>query len=158
VSTTSLSVTFTHAGSQTLTATDGSSRAGSATTTVSAAGPATLALANCKVNGTAQACTSPYSLVNNGGTLVANVQAFDQDGNAAAITSAVNMSVTSGSTSIYQVTSGGTLTIDGTATPSNQTTATFTVQKIGNGNNNTTITIHVTSGQSVPDITFVVQK
>jgi hypothetical protein len=157
VSTTSLSVTFTRAGAQTLTATDGSSRTGSATTTVTAAGPAALALANCKVQGVTQACTSPYSL-GNGGTLVANVQAFDSGGNAAAITSAVTMSVTSGSTANYAITAGAALTIDGTATPANQTTGTFTVQKNGNGNNTTTITVHVTSGQSIPDLTFTVQK
>jgi hypothetical protein len=157
VSTTALSVTLTHAGVQTLTATDGSSRTGSATVAVNAAGPATLALANCKVQGVSQACNGTYSL-GNGGTLAANVQAFDQDGNAATITSAVTMSVTSGNTASYSIAAGATLTIDGTATPPNQTTTTFTVQKNGNGSSTTTITIHVTSGPSIPDLTFTVQK
>ena len=157
VSTTALSVTFTHAGSQTLKATDGSSRAGSASTAVSAAGPASLALANCAVNGSSATCGSAFSL-GNGGKVTADVQAFDQLGNAATITSTVTMSVTSGDTATYSVTAGATLTIDGTATPSNQSTTTFTVTKNGNASNSTTITIHVTSGPPLPDLKFTVQK
>jgi len=157
VSTTALSVTFTHAGSQTLKATDGSSRAGSASTAVSAAGPASLALASCAVNGSSATCGSAFSL-GNGGKVTADVQAFDQLGNAATITSTVTMSVTSGDTATYSVTAGATLTIDGTATPSNQSTTTFTVTKNGNASNSTTITIHVTSAPPLPDLKFTVQK
>ena len=57
VSTTALTVTFTDAGPQTLTATDGSSDTGSATATVAGAAPASLALANCVVAGSPTACT-----------------------------------------------------------------------------------------------------
>jgi hypothetical protein len=158
VSTTALSVTFTNAGSQTLTATDGSSRTGSATTTVRGAGPASLALANCAVRGTSQACTSPFSLggVNGNPTLVADVQVLDLYGNAPTITSTMTMSVTSGNTTAFSITAGATLTIDGTASPPNQTTGTFTVKKNVNPSS-TTITIHVTSGQSIPDLTFTVR-
>jgi len=42
---------------------------GSATTTVSDAAPASLVLANCVVAGTAQACSGPYRLGGNQGTL-----------------------------------------------------------------------------------------
>jgi hypothetical protein len=157
VSTTPLNVVFTDAGLQTLMATDGSSRTGSASTTVNGAGPANLALANCSVRGISQACTSPYSLGGTGGTLIANVQAFDQYGNAATITSALTMSVTSGNTTDYSITAGATLTVDGTATPANQTTKTFTVQKNISGNVAIQITVHVTSGQPIPDLSFTVK-
>ena len=154
VSTTALSVTFTDSGSQTLTATDTSSLAGSAATTVGGAAPATLKLANCVLAGTTHSCTAASFDLSNG-SLVADVQALDQYGNAATITSTITMSVTSGNTSEFQVTSGATLTIDGTATPPNQSTTTFTVQD--GPANSTTITIAVTSGQSIPDLTFTVK-
>jgi hypothetical protein len=154
VSTTALSVTFTDAGSQTLTATDGSSRTGSATTTVSAAPPASLVLANCVVAGTAQACNPPYDL-GSSGTMVADVQALDPYGNAPVITSEITMSVTSSNPTVFTITSGATLTIDGTATPPNQSTTTFTVQ---DSPASSTITIHVTSGQSIPDLTFTAKS
>ncbi len=154
VSTTALSVTFTDAGSQTLTATDGMSRTGSATTTVSAAAPASLVLANCVVAGTAQPCSPPYDL-GSSGTMVADVQALDPYGNAPAITSEITMSVTSSNPTVFTITSGATLTIDGTATPPNQSTTTFTVQ---DSPASSMITIHVTSGQSIPDLTFTVKS
>jgi hypothetical protein len=158
VSTTALSVTFTNAGSQTLTATDGSSRTGSVTTAVKAAGPAGLALANCFVRGSSVTCptTTTLALGGSGGTFAANVQAFDQYGNAATIASAVTMSVVISDTTNYSIT-GTPLTINGTATPPNQTTGTFTVTKLNNGSNTATVTIHVTSGQSIPDLKFTVK-
>ncbi len=152
VSTTSLSVTFTDAGAQTLEAKDGSSRTGSATTTVSGGAPASLVLANCVVAGISQVCSGPYTL--KGSTMVADVQALDQYGNAATITSTIAMSVTSGNTTVFPVTSGATLAIDGTATPANQSTSTFTV---GDAPGSTTITIQVTSAQSIPPLTFTVK-
>ena len=153
VSTTSLSVTFTDAGSQTLEAKDGPAHTGSATTTVSGGAPAALVLANCVVLGSSQACNGTYNL--DGGTMVADVQALDQDGNAATITSTITMSVTSSNTTTYPITSGATLTIDGTATPSNQSTSTFTDDDAPA--RSALITIHVTSAQSIPDLTFTVK-
>jgi hypothetical protein len=155
VSTTSLSVTFTDAGAQTLTATDTSSITGSATATVSGAAPATLKLANCVLAGSTHSCTATsFDLTS--GSLVADVQAFDQYGNAATITSTITMSVASGNTSEFPVTSGATLTIDGTATPPNQSTTTFTVTDAPGSS--TTITIAVTSGQSISNLTFMVKS
>lgn len=158
VSTTALNVTFTDAGSQTLTATDGSSRTGSATTTVNGAGPATIAMANCLLRGATQACNGPFplSVGGKGGTFVADVQAFDLYGNPGTISSTVTMSVVSSDTANYSIT-GTPLTINGTANPPNQSTGTFTLTKTSNGTFNSTITIHVTSGQSIPDITFTVK-
>lgn len=151
-STTALSVTFTDAGSQTLSATDGSSHTGSATIAVSGAAPASLVLANCVVAGSSQACTGTYNLA--GSTMVADVQALDLDGNAATIASTITMSVTSSNTNNFQIGPGATLTIDGTATPPNQSTTTFTITDAPK--NQSTITIHVTSGPSIPDLTFTV--
>ena len=156
VSTTALNVTFTYAGPQTLTATDTSSLTGSATTTVSAAAPDSLVLANCVVAGSSQACNGTYQL-GNSGTMVADVQALDKYGNTPTITSTITMSVTSGKTSEYSITSGATLTIDGTATPPNQSTTTFTVTN-ENTLSSTTITIKVTSSPSIPELTFTVQN
>jgi hypothetical protein len=127
------------------------------TETISGSGPASLVLANCVVQGTSQACSGTYHL-GNGGTMVADVQVLDQFGNAATIGTSISLSVASGNTSNYSIASGATLTIDGSATPPNQSTTTFTVQKSGNASNSTTITVHVTSGPSVPDLTFTVQK
>ncbi len=124
--------------------------------TVVAAGPASLTLANCVV-GSSHVCSGSFAL-GNGGNLVANVQALDTWGNGATISTAINMSVASASPSNYTITAGSTLTINGTATPPNQSTTTFTVQKNGNANNNTTITVHVTSLPSLPDLTFTVTK
>jgi hypothetical protein len=67
------------------------------------------------------------------------------------------MSVTSGKTTDYSITAGATLTIDGTATPANQTAKTFTVQKKVSGNVAIQITVHVTSGQPIPDLAFTVK-
>ena len=111
--------------------------------TVVAGSASKLQLANCVVNGSGVACTSPYSL-GNSHALTANVWALDAFGNGAVITSAVTMSVTSADTGNYSITSGGALTIDGSATPPYQSTATFTVQKTSNASNTTTITVHVT--------------
>jgi hypothetical protein len=155
VSTTPLSATYTDAGTQTLTATDETSRTGSATTTVNGTAPASLVLANCVVNSTTQACNGPYSLGHDG-TLVADVQTLDQYGNAATITSTVRMS-TAGGGPKYSVTPA-TLKIDGTATPPNQSTLTFTVTQVTASPPSATITIHVTSSQSIPDLTFTVQN
>jgi hypothetical protein len=156
VSTTSLSVTFTDAASQTLTATQGSIT-GSASTTVEGAAPASLVLANCVVGGTSQSCDSPYSLGNQGGTLVADVQALDEYGNAATISSTITMSVSSSESSEYSVTPA-TLTINGQATPSNQSTGALTVTHEVNASDSATITVEVTSGPSLPELTFTVEK
>ncbi len=160
VSTTSLSVTFTDAGSQTLTSTDGSSRTGSATVTVSGAAPASLVLANCSVTSgiTPTGCASSYSGFGNGtgDTLTAYVQALDQYGNAATISNTIMLSVSS-NTAKYSITAGTSLTISGSAAPANQSTGTFTVEKTGNGNQSATITVAVTSGASgINDLTFAV--
>ena len=160
VSTTALTVTFTDAGSQTLTATDGSSDTGSATATVVGAAPASLALANCVVAGSPTACTaSTFHLGGSGGTMTADVQALDQYGNAATIASngAIAMSVSSANTNQFSV-APATLTIDGTATPSNQSTQAVTVTQNGNGNNAVTITVQLTPTQSIPALTFNVKK
>ena len=89
--------------------------------------------------------------------MVADVQALDKYGNAAAITSTITMPVTSGNTSEFPITAGASLTIDGTATPANQSTTTFTVADPP-GSTSTTITIEVTSGQSIPNLTFTVKS
>ncbi len=161
VSTTSLNVTFTDAGSQTLTSTDGSSRTGSATVTVSGAAPASLVLANCSATSgiTPAGCGSSYSGfgAGTGGTLTAYVQALDQYGNAATISSTIMLSVSSSNTGKYSITAGTSLTINGSAAPANQSTGTFTVEKTGSGNQSATITVAVTSGASgVNDLTFTV--
>ena len=156
LSTTSLTVTLTEAGKQTLTATDGASDTGSATVTVAGAAPTQLALANCVAGGSPANCTAATFHLN-GGTMTANVQALDQYGNAATITSAITMSVTSATPKQF---SGAppVLTIDGTATPSDQSTLALTVTQAGNGNSAVTITIHVTSAQAIPDLTFNVKN
>ena len=158
VSTTPLTVTFTAAGSQTLTATDGSSDTGSATVTVAGAAPASLTLANCVVAGSPTACTAAtFHLGGAGGTMTADVQALDQYGNAATIAGPITMSVASASTSQFSV-APATLTIDGSATPSNQSTQAVTVTQDGNGNSAVTITVELTPVQSIPALTFNVKK
>jgi len=122
---------------------------------VKGAAPASLALAGCLVNSLSVACSSPFSVGSNG-TLTAFVQAFDQWGNTATISSPVGLSVSSQSSANYTVTSGGSLTIDGTGSPANQTTASFTVTKNGTANNSTTIT--VSAGGTPADLTFTVKK
>jgi hypothetical protein len=157
VSTTSLSVTFTHAGSQTLTATQGS-LTGSATTAVSGAAPATMVLANCSVSGgTPTGCSSSYTGFGNGtgGFVTADVRLLDKYGNAATISGTISLSVTS-SSGKYTIT-GSPLTINGSATPPNQSTGTFTVTKTGSGSGSATITVQVTSGATgVSNLTFTV--
>jgi hypothetical protein len=156
VSTTPLSVTFTDAGSQILTATDTSSVTGSATATVGGAGPASLKLANCVLNGSSHSCTSgSFALTPSSGSLVADVQALDQYGNAASITSTITMSVSSNNLADFPVTSGASLTIDGTATPANQSTTTFTVTDAPGPS--ATILIQVTSAQSISNLAFTVK-
>ena len=158
VSSTALTVTFTDAGPQTLTATDGSSDTGSATVTVAGAAPASLTLANCVAGGSPAACTAAtFHLGGSGGTMTADVQAFDLYGNAATIAGSITMSVTSPTTNQFSV-APGTVTIDGSATPANQSTQAITVTQNGNGNSAVTITVHVTSAQPIPDLTFNVKK
>ncbi len=156
LSTTSLTVTLTDAGKQTLTATDGSSNTGSATVTVAGAAPTQLALANCVAGGSPANCTAATFHLN-GGTMTADVQALDQYGNAATITSAITMSVTSATPKQFSA-APAVLTIDGTATPSDQSTQALTVTQDGNGNSAITITIHVTSAQPIADFTFNVKN
>jgi hypothetical protein len=156
VSTTPLTVTLTDAGKQTLTATDGSSNTGSAAVTVAGAAPTQLALANCVAGGSPANCTAATFHLN-GGTMTADVQALDQYGNAATITSAITMSVTSATPKQFSA-APAVLTIDGTATPSDQSTLALTVTQAGNGNSAVTITIHVTSAQAIPDLTFNVKN
>jgi hypothetical protein len=160
VSTTSLSVTFTDAASQTLTATQGSIT-GSATITVSGAAPASLVLATCSVSSgiTPAGCASSYTGFGfgSGGTVTAYVQALDQYGNAATISGTISLSVSSNNSGKYSISAGTTLTISGTATPANQSTGSFTVSKVGTGNASATITVHVTSGATgVSNLTFSV--
>jgi hypothetical protein len=150
-----LTVTLTDAGSQTLTATYGSpSHHVSATATVNGAAPATLILANCSVSGTSKTCGTSFAL-GNSGSLVADVQALDQYGNAATITTAVTMTVTSSDPADYGVAPPATLTI---SPGSNQSTSTFTVTHEDPAFNSSTITIQVNSGQSIPNLTFTVTK
>ncbi len=151
-------MTLYDAQTTSITVTDGSINNGTGlSVTVAGAAPASLTLANCVVQGNSQTCNGTYKL-GNGGTMVADVQALDTWGNGATISTAINMSVTSGNTSTYSITAGSTLTINGTATPPYQSTATFTVQKLSNASNSTTITVHVTSGPSLSNLTFTVQK
>jgi hypothetical protein len=154
VSTTSLNVTFTDAGTQTLEANDGSAHTGSATTTVSGAAPASLVLANCVVAGSSQACNGTYTLAANS-TMVADVQALDQYGNAATITSTITMTVTSTAAGQYTI-SGSPLMIDGTAEPPNQSTSTFTINAGATLTKKGPITIAVTSGQSISNLHITV--
>jgi hypothetical protein len=144
------------AGSPTITASAADVTSATQTETIKGGAPASLVLANCVVRGVSQACNGSYAL---GvlGTMVADVQALDQFGNPATITTAVTMSVTSGNILGYSITSGAALTINGTATPPDQSTGTFTVQSILGVITSGTITVHVTSGQSIPDLAFTVQ-
>jgi hypothetical protein len=144
------------AGSPTITASATGVTSATQTETINGGAPASLVLANCVVQGVSQACNGTYVL---GflGTMVANVRALDQFGNPATITTAVTMSVTSGNVLEYGIASGATLTIDGTATPPNQSTGTFTVQATVLALTNATITVHVTSAQPIPNLTFTVQ-
>ena len=89
--------------------------------------------------------------------MTAEVQALDLYGNAATITTPITMTVTSGNTNQFTV-APSALTIDGTATPSDQSTQALTVTQGGNGNSAITITIHVTSAQPIADFTFNVKK
>jgi hypothetical protein len=158
LSTTPLTVTLTDAGQQTLTATDGSANTGSATVTVTGAAPASLTLASCVAGGSAASCAAAtFHLGGSGGTMTADVQALDLYGNAATITTPITMTVTSGNTNQFTV-APSALTIDGTATPSDQSTQALTVTQGGNGNSAITVTIHVTSAQPIADFTFNVKK
>ena len=148
----------TLAGTPTITVSASGLTSGTQQKTITSGAFAGLALANCVVQGNAQACNGSYKL-GNGGTMEASVRVVDQFGNDATIPGTLTLSVTSGNTSTYAITAGATLTIDGTATPPNESTGTFTVDKLSNASNSTTITVHVTSGASgIPDLTFTVQK
>jgi hypothetical protein len=149
VSTTSLSGTFYKAETFNLTASaTAPAVTGSTSITISAISPSAMRLSNCAVNGSATACTSPYSL-GNGGSMTAAVQVVDTYGNPATPTT-VTITLTSGNTGTFTVTSPVQITNGNTSTQ-------FTVQKVGNGNTSTTITAHATSG-SYADLTFTVQK
>ena len=67
------------------------------------------------------------------------------------------MSVSSADTNQFSV-APATLTIDGTATPSNQSTQAVTVTQNGNWNNAVTITVQLTTTQPIPALTFNVKK
>jgi hypothetical protein len=107
-------------------------------------------LTNCVVQGNSQACNGSYHLGLNGGTMTADVTLTDAYGNVPPATS-LSMNVTSGNTSTYSV-GGSPITITG-----GTVSTTFTVTKLGNASNSTTITIHATSG-SYTDLTFTVSK
>jgi hypothetical protein len=144
------------AGTPTITASATGVTPATQTETIKGGAPASLVLANCVVRSVSQPCNGSYAL---GllGTMAADVRAIDQFGNPATITTAVTMSVTSGNPLGYTIASGAALTINGTATPPSQSTGTFTVQSILGVITNGTITVHVTSAQSIPDLTFTVQ-
>jgi hypothetical protein len=139
---------------RTITANDGTIQGMSSPINVKGGSPASLALATCTVNSVSGPCTSPFSL-NSNGQMTAFVQALDSLGNAATITTSLPISVASGNTTNYSVTSGASLAIDGSATPANQTTASFTVKHNNTANNNTTITV---ASSGLPNLTFTVQK
>ena len=118
--------------------------------TVAGAAPASLTLVNCVVQGTAKACNGTYhlgKLVDDGGQR--SGPGFV--GNGATIGTTINMAVSSSSNTNYSITSGTTLTINGTATPPSQSTGTFTVKHNNNSTNTATITVHVTSGPSLSE-------
>jgi type II secretory pathway pseudopilin PulG len=105
------------------------------------AGSMILVLANCKVNSSAQPCAGITTFaVGNHGSFSAAIQAVDQFGNPIPITSTVNLPITWTDHSDFSV-SPTSLVIDGSATPPNQTTSTFTVQYNSQGTASTTVTI-----------------
>jgi S-adenosylmethionine hydrolase len=150
----------TKAGSPTITASSSGLSSATQIQTIAGGAPTQLALSNCSVNSVGTACTSvPFTLGSSPGNVKANIQALDQFGNAATIGASITMTATSSSTTNYLVT-GSPLTIDGTATPTNQSTGLLTVTHQNTANSIATITVHVTSpvASGIPDITFGVQK
>jgi hypothetical protein len=140
----------TVAGTPTLTVSgSGLTPNGTQTETVVGAGASVMTLSNCTVNTASVTCGTAFAL-GNGGTLTAKVTVTDAFGNVPANTT-VSMTVTSGSPANYTV-SGSPATIT-----NGSVSSTFTVQKNGNANNNTTIVVHATSG-SYADLSFTVQK
>jgi hypothetical protein len=113
-----------------------------------------MAFINCTQPSSANTtCTgSPISTGNNG-TLQANVVLKDQYGNVAVAAGAVSIALSSSATSQYTV-SPATVSINSGGSQTNQ----FTVTPATNNPNTTTITAHVTSGGSWPDITIQVKK
>ena len=153
------SITLFKAETTTLTATQNTTVAvtGASTSfTVNPAAATAMKLANCVVQGNSQACNGSYML-GNGGAMTAFVDIFDAYGNVPAATIA-SITITSASPTNYTVT-GSPVAITGSGSPINRSSTQFTIQKNGNANNSTTITLHVTTaGLSIPDVTFTVQK
>jgi type II secretory pathway pseudopilin PulG len=126
----------------------------SANFVVNAATPSVMAFINCTQPSSANtACTgSPLSTGNNG-TLQGNVALKDQYGNVAVASGAVAISLTSSNTGQYTV-SPSSVSIGVGGSQTNQ----FTVTPATNNPATTTITAHVTSGGSWPDVTIQVKK
>ncbi len=145
----------TRAGSPTITAA-GSLTSATQPETIASGPPDHLQLANCTQSAPTGnvTCAGSFSLGGKNKKLTANVQALDQFGNPAAIGAPLTLTVSSADTTNYPVTSGSTLTIDGSATPSNQSTTQFTVTHQSTGGNATSIRVH--AGGTIPDLTFMV--
>jgi hypothetical protein len=149
--------------SVTLTATTSSpSLTGSTSFAVNGAAPTSMALASCVVLGASTPCLTGVSPTYNlgtafGGTLVANVQMLDQWGNAATISTAIHVTVTSSSSTNFRVTYSSGTFLNVAGTNSNMSVNTFTVQKrvTSPPTVSATITLQVTSGAAgIPNLTF----
>jgi hypothetical protein len=139
----------TKAGTPTITASSTGLTSGTQDETINAAAASVMTLTNCVVQGSAQACNGTYAL-GNGGSMTAKVTVTDAFANVPPNTT-VSMNVTSASPTTYSVSGSPATITNGTVS------TTFTIQKIGNVNNSTTITIHATTG-SYADLTFTVRK
>jgi hypothetical protein len=155
---------FDATSSVTLTAAVVGSPALSSSTSFSVLGaaPSSITLANCVFPGSTSCLTGTNPIYHLGsganGTLVANASLLDAYSNAATISSAVVISVSSSSSGNYRVSysSGSALSIDGSK--ANQSVNTFTVTKRNSTSNSATITLQVTSGAAgVATMTFLVQ-
>ena len=107
-------------------------------------------LSNCALNGGTILCSSPFAL-GNAGTLTARIDVFDAFGNVPA-PSAFTITLTSGNTGEYTVTSPAT--ISGTGSPTNRSTQ-FTVLKTNNAGTTTTVTA---SSSGLTPLVFTVTK
>ena len=141
---------ITKAGSYTLTATDGAATVASSTVTINPATASIMQLSNCALNGGTILCSSPFAL-GNAGTLTARIDVFDAFGNVPA-PSAFTITLTSGNTGEYTVTSPAT--ISGTGSPTNRSTQ-FTVLKTNNAGTTTTVTA---SSSGLTPLVFTVTK
>lgn len=148
--TSTISATFYTPGAVNVTAnTTNPNLTASAAMTVAAGAPASFKLASCKVNGATVTCGSSFAVGGKNGTMSAYVQVFDAYGNAPTLSGSLSVSVgpTSGNYSV----SGSPLTINGTGSPTNQSTTSFTVTHNNGSNNSQTFTVSATG---VTSLTF----